>query len=337
MGQLIALKRESVMLPLDTILEPEFQLRVHYDEAKLLELGNSLEAEGMFYPLLVNDRDGKYELIIGSRRKRAAQLKGFLEVPAIVLKIDDPAHVLRIALTENLQRQDLDPFEEARGFLRLIYEYKMSQKEVATSLSQSEQFINKRLALLALPEAVQELIAKGKLGLHYVSTIVRIPTGQDQTRYAQLAVEKNLTQAELKAYISQEKDHYQRVVTKGVSIEKIIARVAIQKRWFRNISGKMNFRNMTAQERSRIVDALRDLETAIRTTRELVAIPAQVFGQASSSVRADSSPPNNHGQEWTTRDLKRISASDRAGDDVLAKQLGRTPAAIAAMRSKSKG
>lgn len=336
MGQLIALKRDSVMLPVNLILEPDFQLRVKYDEEELLNLGNSLEAEGMFYPLLVNDRDGKYELIIGSRRKRAAQLKGFLEVPAIVLKIDDPAHVLRIALTENLQRQDLDPFEEARGFLRLIYEYKMSQKEVAKSLSQSEPFINKRLALLALPEAVQEFIAKGELGLHYVSTIAKIPTGEDQTRYARLAIEKNLTQAELRAFIAQEKDDYQRVVTKGVSIEKIIARATIQKKWFRNIVGKMNFKNMTAQERSQIVNELRDLETVIRTTRELVSLPTHVFGHA-GNIGNDHSSPNNHGQEWTPRDLNRISSPSRPSDDVLAKELGRTPGAIAAMRSKSKG
>jgi ParB family transcriptional regulator, chromosome partitioning protein len=139
MGKLIPIRREVKTLPIEKMVEPEFHLRVYYDEVKLRELADSLELEGMFHPLLVSERkDGLYEVHAGSRRLRAARLKGFEVVPVVIIEPDGPAHALQIALSENLQRQDLDPFEEARGFLRLVFEYGMSQKEVARSLSQTE-------------------------------------------------------------------------------------------------------------------------------------------------------------------------------------------------------
>ena len=335
MGELFHLHREVLTLPVSKIVEPEFQLRVYYDEEKLLELANAMEAEGMFYPLMVSDRgDGTYEVHAGSRRLRAARLKKYDEVPVVIVKLDGPAHALQLALMENLQRQDLDPFEEARGFLRLVYEYGMSQKEVAASLKQSEAFIRKRLALLSLPESVQDRLASGELGLHYASTLVKLSTGEEQSHYANLAVDKNLTQAELRAFIAKDQELEVRVVTKGVSVEKIIAQVAIQKRWFRKVTGKINLRNMSAEERQRIAHELQDLETVIRTTRGFFA--TQEAKSANEVVFSGyvQHTPNNHGQEWTTRDLNRITAKDRPSDDILSGELGRTRAAIAGMRSK---
>ncbi len=335
MGELISLHREVLTLPIDKIVEPEFQLRVYYDEGKLLELADSMEAEGMFYPLMVSDRgDGTYEVHAGSRRLRAARLKKYDEVPAVLVQLDGPAHALQLALAENLQRQDLDPFEEARGFLRLVYEYRMSQKEVAESLKQSEAFIRKRLALLSLPESVQDRIASGELGLHYVSTLVKLPTGEEQTHYAKLAVDKNLTQAELRAFIAKDQESEVRVATKGISVEKIVARVAIQKRWFRKMTGKVNFRNMSAEERQQIASELQDLETILRTTRGFFATQESKSTERSALSGGFQGTPNNHGQEWTTRDINRITAKDRPSDEVLAKELGRTAGAIAVMRSK---
>jgi ParB/RepB/Spo0J family partition protein len=335
MAELIPLHRDVLTLPIHKIVEPEFQLRIYYDEEKLLELANSMEAEGMFYPLMVSERgDGTYEVHAGSRRLRAARLKKYDEVPAVIVHLDGPAHALQLALAENLQHQDLDPFEEARGFLRLVYEYGMSQKEVAESLKQSEAFIRKRLALLSLPESVQDRIASGELGLHYVSTLVKLPTGEEQAHYANLAVDKNLTQSEMREFIAKDQESEVRVATKGISVEKIVARVAIQKRWFRKITDKVNFRNMSAEERRQIASELQGLETILRTTREFFATEGVKFAERTTVPGGIQGAPNNHGQEWTTRDIARITANDRPSDKVLARELGRTTGAIAVMRSK---
>jgi ParB family transcriptional regulator, chromosome partitioning protein len=195
MTNLVRLRGEPVSLRIDSIVEPEFQLRINYEQEALDALGNSLSEEGMLYPLLVwKHGESGYELIAGSRRLRAAKIRGYTEIPAYIVDAKSPEHAIRLALTENLQREDLDPFEEARGFLRLIFEYKMSQKEIARSLSKTEAFIRNRLALLSLPEIVQEMIASGKLGLQFVNRLGRLPTGEEQVKYANLVVNSGLTQ-----------------------------------------------------------------------------------------------------------------------------------------------
>lgn len=264
--------REVLTLPINAIVEPEFQLRVYYDEEKLLELAESMEAEGMFYPLIVRDQgDGTYEVLTGSRRLRAARLKKYTTVPGFVVRPSDPAHALLLALAENLQRQDLDPFEEARGFLRLVYEYGMSQKEVAERLKQSENLIRKRLGLLSLPERVQDRIASGELGLQYVPLLVKLQTDEEQIYYADLAIHKHLTLAELRTLIAAEQESDARVAPRGVSVEKLIAQIAIQKRWFRKATGKVRSRNISADERRLICSELQDLESILRKAREYFA------------------------------------------------------------------
>ncbi len=147
------------------------QPRKHFDQQALEELALSIREHGILQPLLVREGSGGYEIIAGERRWRAAQLAQLHEVPVIVLDLDD-IEALKIALIENLQREDLDPIEEAAGYQRLLETYGQTQDELAKSVGKSRSHIANMIRLLALPEAVQESVSEGKLSMGHARTLV---------------------------------------------------------------------------------------------------------------------------------------------------------------------
>lgn len=187
-----------VELPVSAIQESKFPLRRFYDEQALKELGESIEEIGRIYPVVVrpiSKAATKFELIIGSRRLKSAQRRKERSIGAVILSDIDDRQSLILALSENLKRQDLNPFEEANAFLALLKDFKMSEKELAKRVSCTEQYIRQRLKLLSLPPKVQELIVEGKLGLDKVTVIASLPEKQ-QLKYAQTAVNHALTDSE---------------------------------------------------------------------------------------------------------------------------------------------
>ena len=192
-------------IPVDAIEEGPNSLRKFYDQAALHELSGSLNELGPLSPIIVQAKPrGEYELIIGSRRWRAAKKGGQRTILAFVKAGVDGRLGLLMVLTENLQRKDLTPFEEAWGLLKLSKEYGMSQYEIAKRLSCPEQFVRGRIQLLSLPEPVQKLVSEHQLNLATVDTLARLGSSEDQVRFARTVVAHGLSPDELNTLIRQE-------------------------------------------------------------------------------------------------------------------------------------
>ncbi|HWP58908.1 MAG TPA: ParB/RepB/Spo0J family partition protein [Candidatus Acidoferrales bacterium] len=166
---------EQNLVETDKIVPNPFQPRVAFDEAKLDELAASIRESGMLQPLLLRRAGDRYELVAGERRWRAAIRAGLKQVPAVVKSVDE-RDLLALALIENLQREDLNPIEEARAFRRLQEEFGLKQEEISQRVGRSRPAVANSLRLLLLPEEVQNEVALG-----------RLPAGQAR---ALLALEK---------------------------------------------------------------------------------------------------------------------------------------------------
>jgi ParB family chromosome partitioning protein len=162
-AELEALRRETFTLPIEFLRPGKFQPRKHFDEEALAQLAQSIREKGLLQPILVR-QTGKdaYEILAGERRWRAAQLAKLHDVPVVLRDFAD-RDALEIALIENLQRRDLSPVEEARGYARLRDEFNASQQELAETLGKSRSHIANMLRLLDLPEKVLSLLGDGKI------------------------------------------------------------------------------------------------------------------------------------------------------------------------------
>ncbi|MEY2430117.1 MAG: ParB family transcriptional regulator, chromosome partitioning protein [Verrucomicrobiota bacterium] len=148
-----------------------FQPRKDFSPETLRELADSIKEQGIVQPLIVRERNGHLELIAGERRWRAAQLLGLKEVPVILRKAEDRA-VLELALIENLQREDLNPIEEAQGYAQLIERFQLTQEEVAIKVGKSRAVVANALRLLKLAPAIQEHIRQGELSVGHAKVIL---------------------------------------------------------------------------------------------------------------------------------------------------------------------
>lgn len=154
--------RMTLEVAVDRITPSSFQPRRAFDEAKIAELASSIRNQGIIQPLVVRPRADGFELIAGERRWRAAIKAGLTRVPVVVREASDH-EALQLALVENLQREDLNPIEEANGYRRLQEEFHWSQEEMAEKVGKSRPAITNSLRLLALPDEVQQEIAAGNL------------------------------------------------------------------------------------------------------------------------------------------------------------------------------
>ena len=161
-------------LPVSRIRPGKYQPRTRMDQEALAELAASIRTQGLMQPLLVRpvDRD-RYELIAGERRWRAAQMAGLDEVPALVREVPDDA-TLAMALIENIQREDLNPMEEAAGVQRLIDEFKMTHEQAADSVGRSRSATTNLLRLLKLAKPVQEMLMEGALEMGHARALLAL-------------------------------------------------------------------------------------------------------------------------------------------------------------------
>lgn len=331
--------RRFESIPVASVFEDLVQLRTEYDEEPLGELGDSMTDEGLLQPILVAALgDGNFELIIGSRRLRAAKRNGHSTIEAIVIEGKSPLNYILMALAENLHREDLNAFEEARAFLRLMKDYGLGVEQVAEKTKKGSQYVTSRIQLLSLPEEVQALIASKSLGLGFVSVLAKLPTGDEQVWFAKKATSDRLTPPELRALINREQGAgvAPRSSTAQLSAEKIRLRIEMFTTWLVKVPRKTVVKRLNATERGIIGQALYALEIEIRTLRHAFT------GERIEPVKRAMSPgnlveaPRNAGAEWPAGDLDKIMASDRPSDEELGRLLGRTPAAIRAMRSSMK-
>ena len=173
-------EKDEVMRDLSvSLLKPgKYQPRTHMDEASLNDLANSIKVQGVMQPILVRQiADSRYEIIAGERRWRAAQLAGLSHVPVLVRTVPDNA-ALAMALIENIQRENLNPLEEAVGIQRLIDEFKMTHQVAADAVGRSRSAASNLLRLLKLPKAVQKLLMENKLDMGHARALLSLENAQ---------------------------------------------------------------------------------------------------------------------------------------------------------------
>lgn len=179
-------------LSLAHIQKGKYQPRQNFDEKSLAELADSIRAQGIIQPIVVRSLDTeKYEIIAGERRFRAAQLAGLETIPVLVRELPDEA-ALAVALIENLQRQDLNPIEEAQALKRLIEEFELTHEQVAHAVGKSRAAVSNLLRLLNLSDEVKYLIEQGQLDMGHARALLSLPE-QQQTEIAKLVVLKGLS------------------------------------------------------------------------------------------------------------------------------------------------
>jgi ParB family chromosome partitioning protein len=196
----VAARSGIIYLRPDELQPNPVQPRTVFDEASLAELAESIRSYGILNPLTVRRRGGRYELVAGERRMRAAKLAGLREVPCVLLDVNMEDAGL-IALVENLQRKDLDFLEEANGIRQLIRMFGMSQEEAARRLGKSQSAVANKLRLLKLPEDVLETLRERGLSERHGRALLRL--GDDESRRAALKkfIERDMTVAAAESYV----------------------------------------------------------------------------------------------------------------------------------------
>lgn len=179
-------------LPIEDIVPNPNQPRVHFNETELRELSESIQEHGVLQPLLVRKHGNGYEIIAGERRYQASKLAGLEELPVIIKDVNDE-EMLALALIENLQRSDLNPVEEAKGYRQLIDASGMTQEALSKAVSKSRSAITNSLRLLDLPEVVQQMIFEGKLTAGHARAILAVPYEDARIRLAEKVVAEGLS------------------------------------------------------------------------------------------------------------------------------------------------
>lgn len=180
------------MVSLSEIHPNPNQPRTHFNETELEELSESIRAHGVLQPLLVRKDGDGYEIIAGERRYQASKIAGLEEVPVVIKDVDDQ-EMLQLALIENLQRSDLNPIEEAKGYRQLIKASGMTQEALSKAVSKSRSTITNSLRLLDLPQRVQDLLFEGKLTAGHARAILAVPFEEQRIKLAEKVVAEGLS------------------------------------------------------------------------------------------------------------------------------------------------
>ena len=187
----------TVTLPIEEIIPNREQPRKQFDDEALADLSASIAQHGVLQPLLVRPMpDGSYQLVAGERRWRASRMAGLTEVPVVVRDMNEQ-EAAELALIENLQREDLNPMEEALGYRTLMETYGMTQEQAAQVVNKSRPAVANALRLLQLPQAVMDLVATGTLSAGHARTVLAFEDEDARVAAAETAVAKGLSVREL--------------------------------------------------------------------------------------------------------------------------------------------
>lgn len=191
----------SVSLPISQVEPGLNQPRKRFDEEALADLAESIRVHGIIQPLTVRRlASGYYQIIAGERRWRAAKAAGLQEVPAVIIEADD-RKVMELGLIENLQREDLNPAEEARGYRTLMEDYGLTQEQVARQMGKSRPAVTNTLRLLALPDEVMKLVEEDALSAGHARAILGAPTAALQKEAATRVVKEGLSVRQTEALV----------------------------------------------------------------------------------------------------------------------------------------
>lgn len=252
-----------------TLIEPnKSQPRKQFDEEALNELADSIKKYGVLEPLIVTPRGDYYELIAGERRWRAARIAGIKEVPVVIREYSDK-EIMEISLIENIQREDLNPIEEALAYEALINEYHLKQEEVAERVSKSRSTITNSLRLLKLCENVRQMVMYNMLSTGHARALIPIEDPDLQYETAAIVYDRNMSVRETEAYVKtllseKPKKEENNVATKNMSVFytdienklKGILGAKIEIKAKNNEKGKIEINYFSQDELERITEML---------------------------------------------------------------------------------
>jgi ParB family chromosome partitioning protein len=196
-------RTSTVEADIDRLAPNDFQPRVHVDDARLQELAQSIKANGVIQPIIVRKIGDRFQIIAGERRWRAAKLAGLLRVPVVVRDVapGQEKSLLEVALIENIQREDLNPIEEALAYRRLADEFQLRQEDIAAAVGKDRASVANFVRLLRLPEEVRTEVASGRLSMGHARALLSLPDEADQRRTARDVIARNLSVRETESLV----------------------------------------------------------------------------------------------------------------------------------------
>ena len=250
------------------------QPRMVFDEEKLGELASSIKANGVITPLIVRESSsGGYELVAGERRWRASRIAGLRKVPCILRSFDDRQNAI-VAIIENMQREDLNPIEEALGLKSMTEKYGFTQEQVSASLGRSRTYIANTIRLLKLPPEIQEYVSSGQMSAAHGRTIINIPDKARQKEIADKIIKNDLSvraterlaekvKDELKPDRRKRKKPAEKKTAKSAEVKAVERELMTLAGTKVNIAGdenkgKIELEYYSLDELNRLIDALRD-------------------------------------------------------------------------------
>ena len=208
-------------VPLAKVRPSPLQPRKEFAPEALQELADSIREQGIVQPLIVRERDGFYELIAGERRWRASQLVNLPEVPVIVREADDRS-VLELALIENLQRENLNPLEEALGYVRLADEFQLTQEQISVKVGKSRAAVANAVRLLKLPVAIQGYLRENRLSVGHAKVILGLPDEKLQLIAAERAIKEALNVRQTEGLVAKLVARPPRMTSETVKLKAVV-------------------------------------------------------------------------------------------------------------------
>ncbi len=207
---------EVVSIDIDKIKPNKYQSRTQFDQEKLKELASSIKREGVVQPIIVSPSGDNYQLVAGERRWWAAKMAELKEIPALVRRVTD-REMFEISLIENIQREDLNPIEEAQAFQRLMKEFNLSQQELADHLGKTRSTVANILRLINLPEEIKEFVSGKLISAGHARVLLSIPGEKKRIDLARRILKEKLT-------VRETEDIVERLKVKGMPSGKRVAR-----------------------------------------------------------------------------------------------------------------
>ena len=257
-------KIETNKVSINNLTRNKFQPRKHFDKESLEELSSSIREQGVIQPIVVRPNkslEGKYEIIAGERRWLASQNAGLHEVPVVILNVDD-VKSLEFSIVENVQRQDLNPIEEARGYQRLIDEFSYNQDKLSKFIGKSRSYIANSLRLLSLPEEILSMVEKRNLSAGHARSLIGL---QNSVNIAKKIIEKKLSVRQAEILARQFRDKKFKLIHKKDSnildLQKVLEektglRVSVTHK--KNNSGIISFEYQNLDQLDRIINTIKN-------------------------------------------------------------------------------
>ncbi len=185
-------EREVLELEISRIQPGKYQPRLEFDKEKLQELVESIREKGVVQPVIVRATDGQFELIAGERRLRAAKELGWTKIPALIKNVSDE-QALELAIVENIQRENLNPIEEAKAYLKLSDEFNLTQDDIAKKVGRNRVTVANAMRLLKLPAEIQDDVSKGKISAGHAKVILMLESAPLQRKLRDLVIANDLS------------------------------------------------------------------------------------------------------------------------------------------------